>query len=69
MHDGFLTRAMRHPLFVAGFAIVGFISLAAILAPFITAHAPTAIDVDNVLKAPSLAHPLGTDARWGRLGP
>jgi len=41
---------------------VGTISLAAIFAPLLTAHSPTAIDVDNILKAPGAAHPFGTDA-------
>ena len=57
-----LGRALAHPMFAAGLAIVGTISLAAILAPWLSPFDPTALDVDNILKAPSLAHPLGTDA-------
>lgn len=62
MTDSGLRRAMAHPMFVAGLGLVGFISLAAILAPLITPIDPTALDVSNVLQAPSLAHPFGTDA-------
>ncbi|KAF0234439.1 MAG: peptide/nickel transport system permease [Desulfovibrionaceae bacterium] len=62
MVDSGLRRALAHPMFVAGMGLVGLISLAAILAPLITPIDPTALDVNNVLKAPSLAHPFGTDA-------
>lgn len=62
MANTFARRAGSHPMFVAGIALVGLISLAALLAPFITPHDPTALDVNHVLQAPSATHPLGTDA-------
>jgi len=62
MASTFMRRAYSHPMFLAGFALVGFISLTAILAPLITPYDPTALDVNHVLQAPSPDHPLGTDA-------
>jgi len=62
MADSGLRRALAHPMFVAGMGLVGLISLAAIFAPLITPIDPTALDVNNVLQAPSFAHPFGTDA-------
>lgn len=62
MPESFLARALRHPLFVVGFLIVGSVSLAALLAPFIAPYDPTALNVDVLLQPPSLAHPFGTDA-------
>jgi peptide/nickel transport system permease protein len=62
MADGFLRRALKHPMFLAGFALVGTISLAAVLAPLLAPYEPTALNVDNLLQAPSAAHPFGTDA-------
>jgi len=61
MADRFARRIFRHPMFVAGLILVGTISLAAILAPLITPYSPTTLDVNNILQAPSAAHPLGTD--------
>ncbi|MEF2145510.1 MAG: ABC transporter permease [Desulfovibrionaceae bacterium] len=52
----------RHGLFLAGLLIVGSISLAALLAPWIAPYNPTAIDVDAILLPPSPEHWLGTDA-------
>jgi len=62
MADRFARRIFRHPMLVAGLVLVGTISLAAILAPLLTPYDPTMLDVNNILKAPSAAHPLGTDA-------
>lgn len=45
-----------------GLALVGGMSLAALLAPWIAPHDPNAIHVDALLQTPSLAHWLGTDA-------
>jgi peptide/nickel transport system permease protein len=44
-----------------GIASFILILLAAIFAPLITAYDPILIDLANALKAPSLAHPMGTD--------
>lgn len=51
-----------YTLLITGIAIVGIMSLAALLAPWLTPHSPTQIDVANILQGPSLAHPFGTDA-------
>ncbi|MDP2847537.1 MAG: ABC transporter permease [Humidesulfovibrio sp.] len=45
-----------------GLLLVGGMSLAALLAPWLAPHDPNAINVDALLLTPSLAHPLGTDA-------
>ena len=52
----------RYGLLVIGGLIVGVMSLAAILAPWIAPYDPTALNVDVLLQAPSAAHLLGTDA-------
>lgn len=44
-----------------GLAIVLGLFLLAALAPLLTPHSPTQIDLANTLQAPSRAHPLGTD--------
>lgn len=62
MADGFIRRSLAHPMFVAGFALVGSISLAALLAPLLAPFDPTAINADAILQAPGVAHLLGTDA-------
>ena len=62
MAESFAARAARHPMFLTGLALVGTISLAALLAPVLATHDPTALDVDHLLQAPSAAHLLGTDA-------
>ncbi len=45
-----------------GLGLVGGMSLAALLAPWIAPYDPNAIHVDKLLQTPSLAHWLGTDA-------
>jgi len=62
MTDGFWRSALRHPMFLVGFALVGGMSLAAILAPWIAPFDPTALNVDALLEPPGAAHLLGTDA-------
>ncbi|NJB68325.1 peptide/nickel transport system permease protein [Desulfobaculum xiamenense] len=52
----------RYGLLVAGLVIVGGMSIAAILAPWLAPHDPTMLDMSHILEAPSAAHPLGTDA-------
>ena len=46
----------------AGLALVGSISLAALLAPFLVPFSPTALDVNAILQPPGTVHLLGTDA-------
>lgn len=54
-------RYKRNKLSVAAAVVVLLLALAAISAPLISPYKYTAIDVNNVLAAPSLSHPLGTD--------
>ncbi|GMK39304.1 peptide ABC transporter permease [Paenibacillus sp. CCS19] len=56
----FLIRFKRHKLAVAGFFALCIIALCAVLAPFITAYAPTTV-TDSFGEGPSWKHPLGTD--------
>ncbi|MEW6075203.1 MAG: ABC transporter permease [Candidatus Omnitrophota bacterium] len=49
-------------LLCAGIAIIGFLGVLAILAPFISPYEPSLIDSTNLLTPPSYAHPLGTDS-------
>ncbi|HZF66824.1 MAG TPA: ABC transporter permease [Gemmatirosa sp.] len=54
-----------------GLAVVILLLLAAVLAPLLTGHDPTAIDLASALERPSAAHWLGTDVQgrdvWSRL--
>lgn len=52
----------RYGMLALGLLLVGGMSLAALLAPWIAPFDPNAINVDALLRTPSLAHPLGTDA-------
>ncbi|MCM0755020.1 ABC transporter permease [Desulfovibrio aminophilus] len=52
----------RHGLLVLGLGLVGVMSLAAVLAPWIAPFNPLDIDVNVILQPPSWTHPLGTDA-------
>ncbi|MBF0327732.1 MAG: ABC transporter permease [Nitrospirae bacterium] len=54
-------RFKKNPLSVAGLAVIASLTLAAIAAPLISPHSPTAIDVYNVLSPPDFSHPFGTD--------
>lgn len=51
----------RYGLAVAGAAVITAWVLAAVLAPWITAYPPDAVNVAGRLAAPSAAHWLGTD--------
>lgn len=52
----------RHGLLVLGLILVGVMSLAALLAPWLAPCNPLDIDVKVILAPPSWTHPLGTDA-------
>ena len=52
----------RYGMLVAGLAIVGSMSVLALLAPWIAPYDPSALDIANLLKGPSADHWLGTDA-------
>ncbi len=65
MSRGELKRASslsRHFLLWLGLAIVGTVSLAAVLAPLLAPFDPSAINVQAILEPPSATHWLGTDA-------
>lgn len=49
-------------MLAAGLALVGGMSLAALCAPWLAPFDPNAINVDAMLRTPSAAHWLGTDA-------
>lgn len=52
----------RYGLLTLGLCIVGIMSCAAVLAPWISPHDPTALDLNAILQAPNAQHPFGTDA-------
>ena len=56
-----LQRCRRDRTVVAGTLIVGLIAGAAIAAPLVAPHDPTAVDARAILAAPSGEHWLGTD--------
>ncbi len=60
------SRDLRcNPLTLLGGIIVCFLGLLAVFGPMITPYDPTAQNLPNRLRSPSLAHPLGTD-QFGR---
>lgn len=63
-HDAYL-RLKKDPVAIVSFIIIVFLSLSAILAPWISPYTDSYQDVDNILKGPSSAHLLGTD-EFGR---
>ena len=56
-----LRRCRRDRTVVAGALIVGLVAGAAIAAPIVAPHDPTAIDARAILAPPSAVHWLGTD--------
>jgi ABC-type dipeptide/oligopeptide/nickel transport system permease subunit len=64
-------RLRRDPRAWIGVAVVVLMVLAALLAPIVARHDPTAIDLAGQLRPPSGAHWLGTDVQgrdvWARL--
>ena len=54
-------RAVCGPLAAAGAAGIALVLLVAVLAPWLTRHAPTAVDLGQTLQSPSIEHLLGTD--------
>ena len=52
----------RHPLLVIGGALLAIMALVALAAPWIAPYNPIDMNVLQRLKAPSEAHPFGTDA-------
>lgn len=64
LYRGWL-RFAAHPLGLAGLAVILLLIVAAIGAPWLTAHDPIAQDMVNRLQPPSAAHWFGTD-EFGR---
>jgi peptide/nickel transport system permease protein len=60
-----LRPALRNRLVVFGAGIVALIVVLALFAGLVTPYDPTEMKVVDALKAPSAAHPFGTD-RFGR---
>jgi peptide/nickel transport system permease protein len=58
---GLLRRIGRHNLALVGVIILVPMFLCAVLAPLISIHDPVEPDLRNILAAPSLSHPFGTD--------
>ena len=54
-------RLLRNRLAVIGLAVIALLAAAALFAPLIAPHDPSAQDVLNARKDPSLEHPGGTD--------
>lgn len=52
---------LRDPLSATGVVIVTLLVLAAVFAPYLAPHDPTATDALGRLAGTSMAHPLGTD--------
>ncbi len=65
--DTTVTKAPRRSLskstryIVGGGTVLAILIVAALAAPFIAPHDPDAMDVTQVLGAPSLVHPFGSD--------
>jgi len=57
--------ALQQPLGAAGLATIVLMLFAAVFAPWVAPYHPLDIDYENLLGAPSAAHPLGTD-NFGR---
>ena len=63
-----LRRALRHPSFVAGGAMVLLLVLCAVLSLFWSPYPVADIDIPNKLASPSAAHWLGTDSLGRDIG-
>ena len=58
---GRLSRLVREPLGLVGLFLVVTMVLSAVLADWIMPYEPTAINVKDRLRPPSITYPLGTD--------
>jgi len=59
------TKICKKPLLIIGFAILMFMCLIAIFAPYISPHNPYDQDLKNRFLSPCIEYPLGTD-QFGR---
>jgi len=57
----FARRLLRNRLAAAGGAVILFFFLVSALPGLFASHEPNRIDIVNILRPPSSAHPLGTD--------
>jgi len=57
----FARRLLRNRLAAAGGAVILFFFLVSALPGLFSSHEPNRIDIVNILRPPSSAHPLGTD--------
>ena len=57
----FARRLLRNPLTAAGGAVILFFFLVSAFPGLFASHEPNRIDIVNILRPPSAAHPLGTD--------
>jgi len=57
----FARRLLRNRLTAAGGAVILFFFLVSALPGLFASHPPNRIDIVNILRPPSAAHPLGTD--------
>jgi peptide/nickel transport system permease protein len=65
MDDNGRLHPRRHPVLVTGAALVGLLLLLALLGPAVAPNSPVHQRLDEGLRGPSWAHPLGQD-RLGR---
>lgn len=56
-----MARLIRNKMALCGMIFIIIILLFAVFAPFIAPYNPTAVDSKNILSAPTLPHPFGTD--------
>ncbi len=59
--NDFARRLFRNRLATAGGAVILFFFLLSALPGLFASHEPNRIDIVNILRPPSAAHPLGTD--------
>jgi peptide/nickel transport system permease protein len=58
---GFFRRFLKHRIAFASLVFIVAITLAALLAPYLSPYDPYAMQLPEARKPPSLEHPLGTD--------
>ncbi len=58
---GFWKRFSRHKIAVISLAFLAFMTIAAVLTPYISPYDPYAMNLMDAKQEPSLQHPLGTD--------
>lgn len=61
MESDFFGRFLKNKMALAGALVVVLLFAISLLAPWIAPYNPNAIDLKQVLAAPSSVHPLGTD--------